>query len=276
MASPAHAGMYPSDRRPEYPAGSFPRTRGDVPDGMERVGERHELPPHTRGCTSTTMLFLCRFTASPAHAGMYPCRSRAWVFRGRFPRTRGDVPRDQLPVADARPLPPHTRGCTRVRRRPAEAAGASPAHAGMYPGHHGQYRPARRFPRTRGDVPRTAPRRTSRVALPPHTRGCTGGRALRQGAAQASPAHAGMYRRRSSPRTRPWGFPRTRGDVPGASRRKTLRMALPPHTRGCTVFRDHRQAWRVASPAHAGMYRGYDDDGNAGDGFPRTRGDVPK
>ena len=50
-ASPAHAGMYLVEKPPARISNGFPRTRGDVPQGLTAVGRGGGLPPHTRGCT---------------------------------------------------------------------------------------------------------------------------------------------------------------------------------------------------------------------------------
>ena len=154
----------------------------------------------------------------------------------------------------------------------------------------------RRFPRTRGDVPRTGKQLVVNGALPPHTRGCTVDRHRRVHRHLASPAHAGMYPRSLRQRREIPGFPRTRGDVPpAASTPSSARRAspahagmyrcglcgcrpgicFPPHTRGCTGNASEDQPHRLASPAHAGMYPRSRWSRRAGRRFPRTRGDVP-
>ena len=71
----------------------FPRTRGDVP-GARFVAVTHpRLPPHTRGCTRHGVSARAFYSASPAHAGMYPMMVARTKNESRFPRTRGDVPR---------------------------------------------------------------------------------------------------------------------------------------------------------------------------------------
>ena len=111
-ASPAHAGMYRVLTVSPMVLLRFPRTRGDVPGHRDQAVGEEELPPHTRGCTRSSMQLIGARRASPAHAGMYPAIAPACRWRLSFPRTRGDVPRLGLRRAVQYPLPPHTRGCT--------------------------------------------------------------------------------------------------------------------------------------------------------------------
>ena len=214
--------------------------------------------------------------ASPAHAGMYPAPGPSSARRDRFPRTRGDVPPSAPGDGRRDPLPPHTRGCTRWEYHHLPGGGASPAHAGMYLMGLGRGSVKRGFPRTRGDVPGAHSGHKAASALPPHTRGCTRpaqGRAHRR---WASPAHAGMYRRRPGRRWSGTSFPRTRGDVPSRRRAAWRGWPLPPHTRGCTPEAEPETPETLASPAHAGMYPSTPCDSPFATRFPRTRGDVPR
>ena len=234
LASPAHAGMYPS---PGIDAGflaRFPRTRGDVPAVAGWTAGVESLPPHTRGCTWCFRRIAGRWKASPAHAGMYP-----WPFlsrrpASRFPRTRGDVPFSVICGHRGEELPPHTRGCTSSSASRMVQASASPAHAGMYLDRRQVRAAPQRFPRTRGDVPRRSYRGRPAGRLPPHTRGCTRHPRSPESGFHASPAHAGMYRDLRRLQRKRCSFPRTRGDVPAMKKVRLLRSMLPPHTRGCT------------------------------------------
>ena len=254
VASPARAGMYQNAVALYQVHPGFPRTRGDVPFTWPGQTTPAWLPPHARGCTPAYPAPRAPRTASPARAGMYlPGLPEAG--RGRsFPRTRGDVPSTRRARNSAIRLPPHARGCTRDMSALRWRARASPARAGMYLFTRRSARCRRRFPRTRGDVPRTLGPRGMSARLPPHARGCTDDDLPPGQAARASPARAGMYltRRRG---WRSWsGFPRTRGDVPRCAAPEAREPKLPPHARGCTASEDAADRPRQASPARAGMY----------------------
>ena len=274
-ASPARAGMYPGPTRYRRRPLRFPRTRGDVPTVQAHSSGTVMLPPHARGCTPRPLAQPSVFGASPARAGMYPASSRRWRTPPRFPRTRGDVPKDALREIDTRELPPHARGCTDRLEVVGLHPAASPARAGMYLVEEAVVGVEQRFPRTRGDVPAIYPRSNSADRLPPHARGCTFRRLRRRRRHLASPARAGMYRIPAAGRCPRAGFPRTRGDVPRRSLRRDLHRPLPPHARGCTPARPPRRGSRPASPARAGMYRRPVASGARWGCFPRTRGDVP-
>ena len=206
---------------------------------------------------------------------MYPFSLFPVQRRNRFPRTRGDVP----PAKRNRPfvagLPPHTRGCTFRADFRQSFEGASPAHAGMYPGLSIRAAIDAGFPRTRGDVPWFVYPCCDRRRLPPHTRGCTLQPGLQRRRRLASPAHAGMYRQLLRWLVCRLCFPRTRGDVPEVGVYTWYEGELPPHTRGCTHDVQRYLTAETASPAHAGMYPGGNRKTHISWSFPRTRGDVP-
>ena len=192
-ASPARAGMYRT--RPADPAAvrRFPRTRGDVPmEGIDKC-TRSRLPPHARGCTRRRIFDSARPSASPARAGMYPKGPFDGVKTFGFPRTRGDVPCAEPVPRDDAMLPPHARGCTQSTPCCWSRPAASPARAGMYPGLKLPQHPRRRFPRTRGDVPRFHRGDVRTLWLPPHARGCTLETVMPGVRMAASPARAGTY-----------------------------------------------------------------------------------
>ena len=152
-ASPARAGMYPSTDTPSGATARFPRTRGDVPlVSGERLSDPG-LPPHARGCTAAHRARAGDPRASPARAGMYLCASCGPGSTPGFPRTRGDVPARKVYGRGKCKLPPHARGCTRLRCASRRPRIASPARAGMYPTRTRTRSMCCRFPRTRGDVP---------------------------------------------------------------------------------------------------------------------------
>ena len=113
------------------------------------------------------------------------------------------------------------------------------------------------------------------LSLPPHTRGCTPGRAPRKRPIRASPAHAGMHPARAHGYGHTTGFPRTRGDAPGENLQAIRERRLPPHTRGCTRTLCRGGFFTSASPAHAGMHRRSANPPGRRSRFPRTRGDAP-
>ena len=132
-----------------------------------------------------------------------------------------------------------------------------------------------RFPRPRGDGPRTAAPHVRGALVSPPTRGWT-----REGpnvsvGQDGFPAHAGMDPPCGSSARSRARFPRPRGDGPCHEyMRLTVSMVSPP-TRGWTLLIEEEVRLQVGFPAHAGMdpwrYCGV----NPLDGFPRPRGDGP-
>ena len=132
-----------------------------------------------------------------------------------------------------------------------------------------------RFPRIRGDVPKT-PRSSAGVCrFSPHTRGCSDDSQVCILAASVFPAYAGMFRSRESFSGALIGFPRIRGDVPQVAKPGDSPAVFSPHTRGCSPPVNVITAGPVVFPAYAGMFRAGLGHTRRRFGFPRIRGDVP-
>ena len=175
--------------------------------------------------------------------------------RYRFPRVRGDVPfwLGYRNVISA--FSPRARGCSKPHSCYMPTESVFPACAGMFLGTEKFCHFLRSFPRVRGDVPRSAWRRTSCTLFSPRARGCSSG-------SQKFSA-------------RKICFPRVRGDVP---RRGPLGGGLfrfSPRARGCS------QPWQGGDnenpvfPACAGMFPSLLSSDLRSSRFPRVRGDVP-
>ena len=252
---PAHAGM---DHTPDSGLKAtvgFPRTRGDGPAFNGIAIMNVVVSPHTRGWTPAEDDAGVGVKGFPAHAGMDPYRPPWRADRYRFPRTRGDGPRDNQ--------------CRDKRRT------GFPAHAGM------DLRQVVRtggddgFPRTRGDGPRVLVSRTPHVGVSPHTRGWTHVGQIGRWASDGFPAHAGMDPRLNTMQAELHGFPRTRGDGPAAQWLPVIDDMVSPHTRGWTRAIGRFGEKTGGFPAHAGMdpipFRVLKTSCR----FPRTRGDGP-
>ena len=132
-----------------------------------------------------------------------------------------------------------------------------------------------RLPRTRGDGPAEARRRSTASMASPHTRGWTRQESVAAPPGRGFPAHAGM-----DPSPRGWTLPparlpRTRGDGPD---RRAAPRAVPrasPHTRGWTLPPRHQSSASCGFPAHAGMDPGASACASCPPRLPRTRGDGP-
>ena len=232
----------------------------------------------------------------PAHAGMDLSTCERFRRCRRFPRPRGDGPSKAGTHRSADPVSPPTRGWTRSARIGAAIFGGFPAHAGMDPTPSRSRPSSTRFPRPRGDGPRSRFGGGGHGEVSPPTRGWTLDCSRRKRRYAGFPAHAGMdptFRKRS---TSPIWFPRPRGDGPECLFTTAYRMKVSPPTRGWTSrggSRDRRadgfppptRGWtpkevarlvpRVGFPAHAGMDPLDDLRPNVTYGFPRPRGDGP-
>ena len=161
----------------------------------------------------------------PNHSGMGVFPACAGMFRARpllarssrgFPRMRGDVPPIELFSRVQSAFSPHARGCSyRISVRKFRVR-VFPACAGMFLPENRRRPGSQRFPRMRGDVPGSGIRLWRVPGFSPHARGCSDTiRDLRL-ALRVFPACAGMFRCYTGNLILNSGFPRMRGDVPGA------------------------------------------------------------
>ncbi len=192
---------------------------------------------------------------APAYAGMDPSRHAPRRRRDGCPRIRGDGPVLHAPRGVVAAVPPHTRGWTHGWAPRVLGGWGAPAYAGMDPEcPRGSRRPTR-CPRIRGDGPcaRVPPSQSRWV--PPHTRGWTLVKPVRQAGRVGAPAYAGMD---PSRRTRSWcgrRCPRIRGDGPATLTGLSDAERVPPHTRGWTRADARRRGHDRGAPAYAGMDR---------------------
>ena len=133
----------------------------------------------------------------------------------------------------------------------------------------------RSFPRARGDRPLGGYFYPWHAVLPPRTRGSTPRNAYVPFLALASPAHAGIDPNYLHQPERCIRFPRARGDRPPSPRPLSVRMLLPPRTRGSTRSGPRLRLSVLASPAHAGIDQIQRRKRIACSSFPRARGDRP-
>ncbi len=214
---------------------SFPRARGDAPGTDVPIPANPQFPPRTRGCTQPRSPRQRRPEVSPAHAGMHPLFAGILQLRFCFPRARGDAPDGTVRRVKVNGFPPRTRGCTLRAGHQTQRGSVSPAHAGMHPLGSGIRRRCTRFPRARGDAPRSDEPRYRSMRFPPRTRGCTRAGEVVVLRRHVSPAHAGMHPAPEDECADCEGFPRARGDAPSSIARRGSRSGFPPRTRGCTL-----------------------------------------
>ncbi len=211
---PAHAGMVLFRVWVNSDAPCGPRARGDGPAGRARTRTRTEWSPRTRGWSRGRARADPEPRVVPAHAGMVPLENSEMDKPTGGPRARGDGPYVKATCGCNPAWSPRTRGWSHGDRGHAEPGGVVPAHAGMVPqvAEPGHFRGC--GPRARGDGPASRLTSESSSSWSPRTRGWSP--VLRGGPAGALvvPAHAGMVPGLASPRVRPAGGPRARGDGP--------------------------------------------------------------
>ena len=72
----------------------FPRVRGDVPNFSTPPPSYQLFSPRARGCSLESSPSGSSTTVFPACAGMFLERKTAVIENWRFPRVRGDVPKE--------------------------------------------------------------------------------------------------------------------------------------------------------------------------------------
>ena len=191
----------------------------------------------------------------PACAGMFPHRWSSPSLITRFPRVRGDVPVVWC-IGRAKPsFSPRARGCSAVPCPMLQALSVFPACAGMFPIGLRSIQARHRFPRVRGDVPRTAWEAASTAWFSPRARGCSQRLSHLHQGRNVFPACAGMFLSVPDHRFLCYCFPRVRGDVPLWFTAQTGMAAFSPRARGCSRDALIRELAASVFPACAGMFR---------------------
>ena len=253
--SPAYAGIDLSAPHWAFGARSFPRIRGDRPHLRSRRERASLFPPHTRGSTGRIDSFYLLIEVSPAYAGIDLRRALQKKPRKRFPRIRGDRPRQAPPSHLDWAFPPHTRGSTVAVQSPETRTAVSPAYAGIDPIFIACILLYPSFPRIRGDRPRIVPEELAWN--------------------EVSPAYAGIDLTMRFGLLLSTSFPRIRGDRPARDIACTASPRFPPHTRGSTGERRTADYPPRVSPAYAGIDRLSGRRDQLRGSFPRIRGDRP-
>ncbi len=150
---------------------SFPRPRGDGPHPPNAYEDAGGFSPPTRGWPGSWLAHRFREQVFPAHAGMArnPPLLRGTAFC--FPRPRGDGPDSSMRCLHPAQFSPPTRGWPAKTRSLGQHRVVFPAHAGMARHRRRDDAARRRFPRPRGDGPRTMAEETSAGSFSPPTRG---------------------------------------------------------------------------------------------------------
>ena len=171
---PACAGMFRGQDFPRPHPKSFPRVRGDVPQGRNTEKPKPRFSPRARGCSCTVTRTTSTVKVFPACAGMF-LAFKLHILQGQgFPRVRGDVPTVQRMLGHASAFSPRARGCSDAA---CDTAGEG----------HG-------FPRVRGDVPSCFLRFAPWVGFSPRARGCSPLTGFCTVSSNVFPACAGMFR----------------------------------------------------------------------------------
>ena len=233
--------------------GMFPRRRGDGPLEAELRTVWSQFPPQARGWTSMGSRHPDQGYVSPAGAGMDPAGESSHKEIDCFPRRRGDGPFAPIPSTRRSLFPPQARGWTPRYNWRILRNCVSPAGAGMDRDRRVHGLNDSRFPRRRGDGPRSLRWHKRQIQFPPQARGWTVIAQILPIGSAVSPAGAGMDPMARKLRACPCRFPRRRGDGPRARNGRYWRKPFPPQARGWTAgnFSTHRDP--EVSPAGAGM-----------------------
>ncbi len=254
--SPACAGIAPNRADRGRDPRRFPRVRGDRPTCHPRAAPGTAVPPRARGSPPSRRLSSRGRGGSPACAGIAPIGLTTEDATARFPRVRGDRPREPRYHLGLEPVPPRARGSPHLGGGDGQHPDGSPACAGIARrgrmGH--SHRPW--FPRVRGDRPLSQGVINTLSMVPPRARGSPAwvSRTLR------------AFRR----------FPRVRGDRPLPPGGPPWLTRVPPRARGSPLLLGGDARLDPGSPACAGIALGDAHVVPAREGFPRVRGDRPQ
>ncbi len=232
-------------------------------------------PPLPRGSTLDQGDSVEPASGSPAPAGIDPTRPPVQSDICRLPRSRGDRPDTPATTEKLPEAPPLPRGSTLGRVLDRQAAGGSPAPAGIDPLRGHPWRARSRLPRSRGDRPRASSARRRIREAPPLPRGSTRGGQAAAPRLRGSPAPAGIDPPDAGGTSTPMRLPRSRGDRPFIGSVNRDYDEAPPLPRGSTLGIAGHLSFGEGSPAPAGIDRCPARLSLKMFGLPRSRGDRP-
>ena len=205
----------------------------------------------------------------PAGTAIRPCPCR-------FPRVRGDVPPQPLPLPLWWQFSPRARGCSSRPVLSLCSAWVFPACAGMFLIQEHALPADLGFPRVRGDVPVRSKNTRQKAMFSPRARGCSLLAMKFTLRCKVFPACAGMFLYGVGHGLRTRSFPRVRGDVPTRVISRKTHRKFSPRARGCSGLALMLRFCQPVFPACAGMFPARARKTRTPKSFPRVRGDVPQ
>ena len=196
---PAQAGVFRSWALMAVRAWSRPRAGGGVAETLSEDQDRRQSSPRRRGCS----------------------RLHGWLgglWEGR-PRAGGGVPRCRTRQTTRPPSSPRRRGCSAMCTEGHLRPEVVPAQAGVFRVLFLGYSGCGSRPRAGGGVPCRSPNTSTCTGSSPRRRGCSDGRNGDRPKCEVVPAQAGVFRRRSAPKSSARCRPRAGGGVPGDTRK---------------------------------------------------------
>ena len=115
-----------------------------------------------------------------------------------------------------------------------------PACAGMFLEEKKINHSQHRFPRVRGDVPKSPSQSPQHLKFSPRARGCSVVVRVHQEVRGVFPACAGMFLVQHPLHDSEGGFPRVRGDVPKNHENPQFPPTFSPRARGCSWLPSRR------------------------------------
>ena len=190
---PAHAGVFPTSRRPRKRFKALPRARGGISSITRRVRGPRSSSPRTRGYFPDDMARSADTALFPAHAGVFPSMTRGASACTSLPRARGGISERGKCGDSGDYSSPRTRGSFRNIQRPLLSYVALPrARGGISEGVRSTRADRRSSPRTRGYFRRYQSEHDLTTLFP---------------------AHAGVFPANSAGKTVSGPLPRARGGI---------------------------------------------------------------
>ncbi len=271
--TPAYAGITSHPPRTRSETEAYPRVRGDHVNPETGPSAGRGLPPRTRGSHRHVGGDGPHHGPTPAYAGITPPMSVPMAAPKAYPRVRGDHHAHVRRKCLKRGLPPRTRGSPAPVPRHVNAAGPTPAYAGITHRQVPRDGERRAYPRVRGDHPDTRHVHARRLGLPPRTRGSPVVGCVNDAVAGPTPAYAGITATAAAPSPRTAAYPRVRGDHGYLGGPGLHGGGLPPRTRGSPARgKDRQQVWGP-TPAYAGITHKRTSAIGSVKAYPRVRGD---
>ena len=230
--TPACAGKSRPVAAAVWPAGKYPRVRGEEKRMIDQADSRLEIPPRARGRVSRSCFLSLLIGNTPACAGKSRHLTARDLLTRKYPRVRGEEIGGDVAKTNSTEIPPRARGRVLLTGGRLKRIGNTPACAGKRKPRDLSGGGGWKYPRVRGEEKAPRPVRWRGLEIPPRARGRVSVSGIDRCVAGNTPACAGKSQDLPFFGRVGWKYPRVRGEEPIVQPALPRTPEIPPRARG--------------------------------------------